>query len=317
VDVPALAAQAVALVANHLQALASGLVASAEASAVGRLYDLMRAGLRRTDLGAAVLGGLEEQPGAPGRRDMTASALAETVLADEEFAARLRQAVHEVSLSQGAADLAAISGQVNIGAGGDLTMARTNVAGGDIDASRRYHIGTGGIVLLIAVAVALVAGTTTAVVVGMDDGDRDPAAMGRAPGEAGVREAAEGYLEVLAAPDPVRYCGFLSADEVRYAVQFGGCERAAQDFVFSRLDRMEMARVDRVTIDEEDACADVSYGAEKMLLYLEREEGRWVIAEDVFPRDRELYPPASETGGDRSAMDKYMAKCRRLGSTPG
>lgn len=92
-DVSELAAQAIGVVATHLGDVASGVAQRVKDGAADQLFRLVSDRLRSNEIGAAVLRHLEERPGAAGRQQMAASALAEEAAADEKFAVQLRSAV--------------------------------------------------------------------------------------------------------------------------------------------------------------------------------------------------------------------------------
>ncbi|MEV0086845.1 hypothetical protein [Saccharopolyspora sp. NPDC050642] len=177
-DIPALAAQAVESVAGYLSGIASGVVEQSQQTAAGRLYELVRDRLERTELGSAVLSGLAEKPEEVNRRNMVSAKLAEEADADEAFAEQLRQMVSTTSVSQATADHAIQAQQVNLSASGrDITFSRTDIAGGNIDKHRSYRLGTWGIVL----AALLFGAVTTTVVVNAPD---EPSATSPGPAPA-------------------------------------------------------------------------------------------------------------------------------------
>ncbi|MEU5846907.1 hypothetical protein [Saccharopolyspora shandongensis] len=177
-DIPALAAQAVESVAGYLSGIASGVVEQSQQTAAGRLYELIRERLVRTELGSAVLSGLEEKPEEVNRRNMVSAKLAEEADGDEAFAEQLRQMVSTTSVSQATADHAVQAQQVNLSASGrDITFSRTDIAGGNIDKHRSYRLGTWGIVL----AALLFGAVTTTVVINAPD---EPSATSPGPAPA-------------------------------------------------------------------------------------------------------------------------------------
>lgn len=275
-DVSALAGHAVELVANEMITAESPDGANREE--VARLWLLVAQRLGATELGATLLGRLQEQPDDQGRRDMASSALAQSAAADPAFQAALHQAVHGTPVAQ-----TANSHQANVNVGGNISGSEI---AGSIDKSthRSTRIGTGG--WIVAGLVALTIGGTT--VVAATSGQSDPSEIGTERTEEGVREAALGYLEAFAAKDGPRTCAFLTKDS--RTVSFSeNCADYLNSHVFSAASADWLNELKTIEVDEVEffknpnrADAHLAVGSRKgSKLRLEYESGRWLIDIDI------------------------------------
>jgi len=274
-NVGELAAQAIGAVAAHLGAIASGVVGRVEGFATDQLFRLVADRLRSTELGAAALRGLEEQPYSVTRQQMATAALTEAATADEEYAVWLHNAV----VSQG---------QANIHAGGNMTLTRGEIAG-SIDKSRRgVRLGLGGLVLA---GVLLLGGVTAGVVIWNDDPPADPTTIGLGRDKAGVREALKGFLDAIAARDSARVCAFIASEDVEAMMRRGGCVTVLQAVLFNRVPedvtsrmadvhvasgRLLLSPTDSFGIAEVEMSEDV-VGLDRSSVELSFENGRWMV----------------------------------------
>ncbi|MBT2529248.1 hypothetical protein J7E91_28560 [Streptomyces sp. ISL-99] len=147
VELGILAAAAVGIAGDFL----SGVVQNMAASAVS---DLVRQRLRTTDDGTRALERFEETPQDSGRRMEAASILAGAAQSDPSYAQALNDAVnlYHQATSQGTATSGSPHHQVNI-SGGGISGKRHQVAGGNIDNSkkRNIRIGIGAFAVLAVV----------------------------------------------------------------------------------------------------------------------------------------------------------------------
>ncbi|MGQ7754834.1 hypothetical protein ACUN29_41535 (plasmid) [Streptomyces sp. WC2508] len=123
--------------------------------AAGTVTDLVRQRLGATDDGTRALGRLEETPQDSGRRMEAASMLASAAQGDPSFAQDLNDAVniHHQDTDQGTATSGSPHHQVNI-SGGGISGKGHQVAGGNIDNSKKHNIRIGfGAFALLAVVL--------------------------------------------------------------------------------------------------------------------------------------------------------------------
>ena len=123
----------------------------AAGSATDTLMTLIINRLEESKTGTRALDALRSQPDDPAERDLAATVIADEFVRDSRFAARVGAALDRPNSQTSA---------VALGAGSRL---RGEVAGGNIDKSKQYHIGsirfgTGGLTALIAVGVLAAGG---------------------------------------------------------------------------------------------------------------------------------------------------------------
>jgi hypothetical protein len=138
VELSELAGQAVDELARRLPNLAG--------SAADALVDLINARLGATRTGSRALDSLRANPTGEAERELANAVLGDEMQRDPAFAASVAQHLGRPELRQSS---------VTLGTG---NIVRGDVAGRDIDKSKRYHIGSirfggGGLTALIAIAV--------------------------------------------------------------------------------------------------------------------------------------------------------------------
>ncbi|MEU4745100.1 hypothetical protein AB0G02_32215 [Actinosynnema sp. NPDC023658] len=220
-EIAALAAQAVGLISTYLANIAIGTTDKLAESAVAGLHRLIAARLGRTKLGQAVLEGWQEQPSAPERQKMATFAITEEANTDAGFANQLTEAVKAVWVSQGAADQATIQNQVNLSAGGAVTMKKSLIAGGSITQTRATKFTLGGLALVIIATVVLVA------MLNSGNSDRpglDPGAqiqdIGTDPSKEGALQSARAFLDGASVGNPEIVCKLSHKVPANCAEQF-------------------------------------------------------------------------------------------------
>jgi len=111
-------------------------------AALGRLYRRVKQRLAPDSYATNQLAGLEQNPDREGRQQAFASALAEILEEDDEFAAELRRLVDEVRGAGIQTRLDHVEGPVAIG--GDVHQEGHNVAGHDLIIRPEERRGPGG-----------------------------------------------------------------------------------------------------------------------------------------------------------------------------
>lgn len=311
-EITALAQQAISVVAEHLAAVAAGVVDAAEQGAATTLYTLLRDRLDQSALGATVLDQLQKQPQDPDRQQVAAAVVAEHASADPQFAEMLRWSIGW-QVQQSATGQVGRHSPMNVTANRDVRLRRSYVSAGDIDNSRRsIRIGTGGWILAALLFVG--GGTATGFVISESNEKPDPLSIGIDIGEDGIRDTAEAVRDAYERRDADLLCGI--ARQVEPGLIYGGrgtgtvltpveCSQDLQatfdqlDFRFTaesgtlgveriirgkqlenpeelgyQLDEDEVAVV-MVNRDSEAACR----GWE---LLLTRQDGRWVLELNKF-----------------------------------
>ena len=220
-DLGTLASQAINLVADHMASVAIAAAQGAEIAAIGALASVVSNRLSQSEMGSAVWRALQQDPDDAGNRSVATSALAVSASADAAFQAHLSQAVDTALRTQNVANSGGFAtNQANVLAGGGVTMRHSQIAGGNVDNSRRTTIGTGGLVAIGAVAIlALGMGTAGVVVATRDDGPPTPESVGTSQAEVGIRETVGAFLDAVASEDNERACAFVTPDytkTVRY-----------------------------------------------------------------------------------------------------
>ncbi|MGW5124576.1 hypothetical protein ACWEQ7_11075 [Streptomyces sp. NPDC004069] len=149
-----LAGAAVGIVGDFLAGVVQNVAASAQNMAASAVTDLVRQRLRSTADGARALEGLEGAPQDSGRRMEAASQLAAAAQSDPSFAQAMNDAVtsYQQATNQGTATSGSPHHQVNI-SGGGISGKGHQVAGGNIDNSkkRNIRIGIGAFAVLAVV----------------------------------------------------------------------------------------------------------------------------------------------------------------------
>jgi len=138
IDVNELADEAVAAVAERLPNLAG--------SAADALVNLVTSRLTGSRTGTRALESLRANPSGPAEQELANAVLGDELHRDPEFAAAVARALGRPQVQQSSVTL------------GTRNVVKGDVAGGNIDKSKRYHIGSirfggGGLTALIAVAV--------------------------------------------------------------------------------------------------------------------------------------------------------------------
>jgi len=244
-----------------------------------QLWRMVAQRLGATESGAVLLGRLRAQPGDQGRRDMASSALAQSAAADPVF----QDALHQAVLGTPAAVAQPSINHQAVSIGGNVSGSEV---ANSIDKSthRSTRIGTGG--WIVAGLIALTVGGTT--VVAATSGQTDPSEIGTERSEAGVREAAQGYVEAFAAKDGPRTCSFLTKDS--RTVSFAeNCAEYLNSHVFTAasadlMDKIKSAEVGEVEFFKNPNRADahlVVGSAKAGELNLEYETGRWLVDVDI------------------------------------
>lgn len=298
-DPAVLAGQAVELVGAYLSGIASGVVKQTQASAAQALCTLVGQRLRRTKPGSVVMDRLETEPTDQGTQEIAKATLTEEVSEDTAFASELQRAVEEVNSSQGNVDRSVVERQVNFHTGGG-SVKNSVVAGGNVDQSRRTRIGLGGLLALLLIG----GGAAGGYVISQNSpssesqpspvpnhqnqsGVVDPAALGAAPGEQGVREVATAVLKSIYTGDGKTFCVLLNSDTVTFLAKntnSGSCESIAiesfQRGTPEQRAQLEQARVLNVEIDPggQTARAQISPlvpGGAEYTFPFQRESDHW------------------------------------------
>ncbi|MER7342972.1 hypothetical protein ABT403_34745 [Streptomyces sp. NPDC000075] len=147
-DLGILAGAAVGIVGDFLAGVVQNMAA-------GAVTDLVRQRLRSTDDGTRALARLEEAPQESGRRMEAASTLASAARSDPSFAQALNDAVNDYHqyTNQGTSTSGSPHHQVNI-SGGGISGKGHQVAGGNIDNSKKRNIRIGfGVLALLALVL--------------------------------------------------------------------------------------------------------------------------------------------------------------------
>ncbi|MER6028233.1 hypothetical protein [Streptomyces sp. NPDC001851] len=209
-----LAGTAIGIAGDVLAGAVQNVAADAVTDLVGRC-------LRTTDEGNRVLGRLEESPRDPERRMRAASALATAAQNDSACAQALKEAVSAClqAANQGAATSGSPHHQVNVNGGG-ITGKGAQVAGGNIDSSKRSNkFRFGGAIG----ALLLLGGGIGGVVYAGSEGSGGPgfgafgsaggvASVGAAPGEDGVRQTWMAYAQAVSGRDARTACALYTLE---------------------------------------------------------------------------------------------------------
>ncbi|WP_331738207.1 hypothetical protein [Streptomyces sp. NBC_01276] len=296
VELGILAAAAVGIAGDFLAGVLQNLAA-------GSVADLVKQRLRSTADGARVLERFEEAPQDSGRRMEAASLLATSAQSDASFARELDDAVklYQHHTNQGTATSGSSHHQVNINGGG-ISGKNAQVAGGNIDSSRKRttRIGFGAFALLAVV----LGGYGVTQWVGGDDGAgpgpvdarggggslisaRSVASIGADPGEGGVRETWDAFGAATRDRDFARMCALYTPEARQTLEQANGdctayMETASQssdaDFLADGGRRMLVKKVQvkgkeaQVTLNPQGKPEDVSYA------FMDRFVDRWRIS---------------------------------------
>ncbi|MFE3760998.1 hypothetical protein ACFXPI_04430 [Streptomyces sp. NPDC059104] len=295
-----LAAAAVGIAGDFLSGVLQNMAA-------GSVTDLVRQRLRSTADGARVLERFEGTPQDSGRRMEAAGLLATSARSDASFARELEDAVklHQHDTHQGTATSGSPHHQVNINGGG-ISGKNAQVAGGNIDSSRKRttRIGFGA----LAVLAVVLGGYGVTQWVGGDDGaghgpvdarggggggrisTRSVASIGADPGEDGVRETWDAFGAAMKDRDFARMCALYTPEARQTLEQANGdcatymetaSESSDADFLTDSGRRMLVKKVQvkgkaaQVTLNPQGKPEDVSH------TFMDRFVDRWRIsAED-------------------------------------
>jgi hypothetical protein len=158
-DPMSLATTAASAVGAYLMKIATGLVDRAANEAEDQLYQFVSSRLQKNLVGTKSLQRLQKAPGNDERRGAVALALADEIGRDPQFGTALANMICVPHSATG-------SGDGSIVNTGTWDSRRGVVATGNanVDQSRHFRLGTGGIVVALVAALLLVGGVTGVVI---------------------------------------------------------------------------------------------------------------------------------------------------------
>lgn len=291
-DFTDLSTQAVTIIATYLGSIGSGLAGRIKDSAVDQLYELVASRLKQSPLGAAAISGLEERPDQASRQAIAASATAEAMADDPQFAKSVGTAVRAIHISQGGVGRGDIGEQVNISAGGSMAIRGSTIAN-QINKSRTTKIGFGAVGLVVAalVIVLVTRHTVDAQRPGLDPDAEQLGTIGTDPGEQGARETVRAYLDSWSVGNTRLMCQLIVPDTVT-RIQFGTGGMTCAQYMHSIYERASDSVHEKLGRNNEIVkWHPAQYGADRgffelsqnqptkgdKLLSVTYESGRWLV----------------------------------------
>ncbi|MFF9018950.1 hypothetical protein [Streptomyces eurythermus] len=326
IEVGVLAVTAIGIAGDFLAGVAQDVAASA-------VTDLVRQRLQSTEEGATTLARLEEAPQDASRRVDAAARLAAASEGDPSYVQALSDAVQlrSQTVIQGTATTGAPHHQVYINGGG-VTGKNAQVAGGDIDSSKRTNrFGIGGSAWVLLLVGGVVASGLIYVALGGGSHSGAPGTgafgpgygtslVGAAPGEDGVRETWAAYTKAWSNKDAVTACALQTPQaRIQLEQKVGKCERFFEEG-FQGADAETLGAPVNGTVELSDVTVK-GRSAELVLLdrgapqegatylYMERFSDRWRISQNFLYRAFHDCPSSPEelakiriTGGDENCL---------------
>jgi hypothetical protein len=197
--------------------------------AVSELYGLIDRKLRHGRSARPMADGADRPED---RKADLRGALEEAVATDEAFRDEVTGLLRQLNLLQYDSSTHAVGQTTHLGAG--ARVARTVIAAGSVDQSRRTWKSSSALPLVVAILVVAALGGVGGVFVLGDRGKPpingsavDPEHVGTDPGEGGLREAHQALVRAYAARDARTACLLLSPGETILIA--GRCESAMSD----------------------------------------------------------------------------------------